>query len=801
MSVAMQDLRLCVRQLGRRPLFTCTAVLTLSIGMGVNTVAFTVVNGVLFRGSAVAAKAGVGRILTTPGGDESGNASLAEYERFAESTRGALDLAAEGRATVAWRRDGATHAAWVLFVSPSYFTMVDVQPINGRLAVGRTAGVPSIVISERFWREQLDAADLAGLTLVLNEVTVGVAGVLPESFTGPAGLYSPELWLPLGDVNFFNGAPSLQAREHRWLFLLGRILAGTSAAEVQSRVEAAAAAMARDWPDTHRGRGARFRMMGGGNGELRQLSTAAAIAMGVIGLVLLLACFNVANLLLARAVERERDLAVRAALGAGAARLMRLAVTEGMVIATLGGVTALALAGLTQPLVGSFAIPVDSPQHIDLTPDLRVVMFTALLVLVAGLPGLWPAAAALRVDVVRAVGTSGGNSAGARSSRVRGMLVAAQVAGSTAFLIVAALLAQSFGQLSAADRGFDRDRLLVAEFSPSSHGFDDESAERYSRALAERIRALPGVSHVALADRAPFFVGFPHMTKVSSTPAGCGADGHCVEYRTLAVDPAYFDTIGTDVVAGRAFTSNDTAAVIVNRALAMRHWPDGQAVGKPLRLGEAGAPVTVVGIIDDTDAGALGGQIPALYVPLAEGHFNAAIAVIARATVDPATLVRGVRLSAQAVDARVALLSVKTMEERGAIQLWPFRTLAWLFSICGVLALALATAGLGGVVIHIANQRRKEYGLRIAVGASPRHLVGEVLAGGAWLTLPGVVIGSIVAAGAARLMRFAFYGIDVLDSRTYVAVAAVQCGIVLLACLGPAIRTSRIDPVAALRSE
>src|SRR5262245_9707234 len=389
----INDLKHSIRQLWRRPVFTLTSVLTLAIGLGVNAVAFTVVNGMLFKGPATTARHDVGRVATTPGGDESGYASLEEYRRFDEATRGALDLAAEGRLSVAWRHEATTEPAWVLFVSPNYFSMVDVHPIVGRVEVAPgISGRPSILVGERFWRRKLNAASLAGLTLRLNNVEAGVAGVLPESFAGPAGLYSPDAWLPLDALTLFTTSPALQRRDHRWLFLMGRLMPGTSVSQIQGRVDAAAVAMAHDWPETHRERGARFRLFGEGNSELQGLRTAAAVGMGIIGLVLLLACFNVANLLLARAVERERDMGIRSALGAGRVRLARLVVSEGLMISAMAGCAAVVLARWTQVLVGSFAIPIEEPQHIDLTPDATVVGFIVMLVLVAGiLPGLWPA--------------------------------------------------------------------------------------------------------------------------------------------------------------------------------------------------------------------------------------------------------------------------------------------------------------------------------------------------------------------------------------------------------------------------
>jgi predicted permease len=809
MSILVHDLKLALRQLRRQPIFTLTAVLTLGIGIGVNAVAFTVVNGILFKRGSLGNSDDVGRIATTPGGDESGNASLAEYERFGDTTRGVLDLGAEGRLSMAWQHEGVTEIAWVLFVSSNYFSLVDAQPIAGRVAVAPASGdLPSVVIGERFWRRKLNAVSLSGLTLRLNDTVVSVAGVLPESFRGPSGLYSPDIWLPLDDLDLLRTSPALQKRDARWLFLLGRLRRGASVPEVQARVEAAAAAMAREWPDTHRQRGARFRLFNEGNSELRGLTIISAVAMGIIGLVLLLACFNVANLLLARAVEREREMAIRAALGASTARLVRLVVTEGFVISLLAGAAALVLSRWTQTLVGSFAIPIDEPQHIDLAPDANVAALTLLLIVIAGLlPGLWPAFAAARVNILRALGAQGGSSTGGRPSPVWRWLVGAQIAGSTAFLAVAALFAESYGHIAAADVGFEREKLIVAELEPASHGYDADRSERYVHALAARIGALPGVAEVAIADRVPFFIGLDRLTAVSSSGAACAADA-CPKYATMAVGPGYFKTMGITLTAGREFLDSATAQAvasgvseaIINQPLASQHWPDGRGLGETLRIGDRGQSVTVVGITAKTHPRTFDREAPTLYLPLARDRFEGRVTVVARTITAPEPLLRSFVDSAHALDPRISLVSVKTMRERMAWQVWPLRTLSWLFSICGVLALMLATVGLAAVVIHAVNRRLREFGVRVSMGATPRDLMSEVLRGSAQLLLPGLATGILIAAAAARLVQAAFVGVNVLNPLTYLAVASIEC-LVVIACIRPALRASRVDPLVALRAD
>ena len=795
------DLKISARQLARRPLFTLTAVLTLAVGLGINAVAFTIVNGLLFKRPVLNLGAGAGRIDMTPGGDDVAYASLPEYERLADGTRGALDIAAEGRLALAWRHEHATDTAWVLVVSPSYFSIVGATPLAGRVEVAHgTGGTPSVVIGERFWRRSLNAAPLAGLTLRLNDTTVNVAGVLPEAFRGPGGLYSPDVWLPLEELASFHASAALQKRDERWLFVFGRIEPGVGAPEVQARVEAAAAAMAHDWPDTHTKRSARFRLLTEANGELRGLSIAAAVAMGIIGLVLLLACFNVTNLLLARAVERERDMAIRAAIGAGAGRLVRLVITEGLLIACLAGAAALVLAGWTQALVGSFAIPIEQPQFIDLEPDATVSAFLALLIVIAGvLPGLWPALAAARVDVARTLGSQGAASGG-RPSPMRRWLVGAQVAGSTAFLAIAALFIQSYGGLSLADLGFDRDRLVVAEVEPAAHGYDADRSARYVDALLARVRALPGVAGAVAADRVPFFVGYDRLTRTARAGDRCQPDT-CPSFPTFAVGHDYFRTMGIAMTGGREFSRASRSEVIVNQPLARALWPDGGGLGETLRLGDSTIAATVVGITARAHTRGLDREQPVLYVPIAREHYAGGLTIVARTAGAPARMVRPLVDAAHEVDPNVSLLSAKTMDDRIAVQMWPFRTVSWLFSICGSLALLLATVGLGAVVIHAVNRRMKEFGVRISMGATPRDLMAEVLRSSGRLFAPGLVVGMLVAAAVARLVQAAFVGVNVLNPSTYLAVALAEAVVVALACIAPALRAARTDPLIALRSD
>lgn len=799
----LRDFRQAARQLIRAPFFTLTAVLTLAVGMGVNAVAFTAVNAVVFKALATSEAGSVGRIATSPLDDPDRYASLPEYRRFAAALHGLALTAAEGRTTIAWQHDGISDTAWVLFVSSDYFAVVQPRLRAGSHRVERGSGnaPPTVVVGERFWRDKLRSPPLAGLTLRLNNTEVSVAGVMAESFTGPAGLYSPDIWLPLEDLTAFATAPGLQRRATRWLFLMAKPTAGVTDAAVQGNLDAAVAEMAREWPETHKGHAAAYFPIGQVTGDRAGVAVGASIGMGIIGLVLLLACFNVANLLLARAAERERDMGIRTVLGARPWRLLRLVVAEGFLIAVLAGALALLLAWWTQALLATFAIPIEQPQHIDLTPDRNVALFIAALVMVAGvLPGLWPALSAARADVVRALGSQGGGSVGGRPTPLRRWLVGAQVAGSTAFLAVAALLAQSYWNVLDVDPGFDRAHLVLAQVEPSQHGLNGDDAERYVAALHDRVRAIPGIVSTATAQRAPFFIGYDTMTAVWPEQGSCEAET-CAKQPVYPVSPGYFAAMGIDLAAGREFSASARGhEIIVNREFARAQWEDGQALGRVVRIGTEGRPATVVGVTGETRTRGLDRERPAFFSPIGPEHFDSGLTVVARTAGDPALAIRAIADAAMAVNPDVPLIALKTMDQQMAVQMWPFRTLSWTFAVCSALALLLATVGLSAIVVHSVSRRGREFGVRLSVGATSGDLLRDVLGSSLRMLMPGLTVGLLLAAIGARLAQAIFVGVNVMNPATYLVVAALQVAVVLAACLAPALRASRTDPLVALRS-
>jgi predicted permease len=502
MTSLVADLRYAFRTFLRRPLFSSLAVLTLAVGIGINTVAFTGVNALLFHPFVFPGVARLGWVMLSAPGAPHGDLSAAEFEEIRRQAHAFDSIAAEGRQPLALMNGGRAEQVWALFVSERYFAMLGARPIAGRLDLGaKKAGALAAVVSFRFWRARLGGGSIAGRTIVLANRTVAVAGVLPDDFQGPGGLYAPDLWLALDQADEL-GLPQAVTRDADWLTTIGHLAPGATPAQASAELAAIAAHLP---PRDPRAAPARlgFFPMQDGHPEVRGLAPFVWIALWIVSLVLLIACFNVGSLLLARGVERRREIAIKAALGAGRLRIVRQLIVEGLVLASMSGAIALALATWSERLLALFSLPAPIPQRLHLQVDGRVIAFTALLVIAAGiLPPLLPALRATRRGLAGSMRVDGEG----RPSRLRHLFIGAQIAGSTLFLATALLFVRSFANASRADLGFDAGHLLVLRLEPAAYGVDGARAVTLARELVERVRADSTLA-VAAADRAPFAVG------------------------------------------------------------------------------------------------------------------------------------------------------------------------------------------------------------------------------------------------------------------------------------------------------
>jgi putative ABC transport system permease protein len=795
------DIRLAFRQIARKPGLSGVAIAALAIGMAVNTVAFSAVNAFLFKPRAGWDVEGAGRIDVSGVGASEEGLALPEFQRLTAATTGALIPAAQGRVALAWQRPGATDTVWALVVSVTYFDILEQTALTGRLFASNDTD-PAAVVSERFWREHLGATDLAGRTLTLNGVETPVIGVVPDAHDGPGGLYEPQVWIPLEARRLFGLTGKYDDAQMLWLSMLGRLAPGASIAEVNARLATGAAAIAREWPASHARRTARFVPLSEWVPELAAVARASIVGMAAVGVVLLIACFNVATLLLARALEREREMGIRAAVGATRARLMRQQVVEGVVLASLAGVLAAIVARWSQDLLSVFAIPIAMPQRLNVTPDWRVATFIATMVIVAGvLPCLAPALRAARVNLVRALSAAGASGAGGRPSRGRQALVVMQVAGSTGFLILAALFVQGFLGTRHVDPGFEDSRALVISVDLSTDAAGADRAPVAVERMTGAIAALPGVIAVGVADRIPFYIGFQRETEIATGDVTC-TSGRCPRVATYSVRPGFFDALDIPILRGRDLTAADPNGAIVNQAFAQTYFEGTNGVGEVVRIGPHGAPHVIIGVVRTTlQRGFSEPPTPVLYLPMADSQLAEPLTIVARTSGDPAALVRAATERLYQVQPTMAAESVMTMSGRLEVVRWPLRSVSVFFAACGVLALLLATIGLAAVMSHAVGQRRREFGVRLAIGASSGRLVRDVFWSGLGIAGVGTVGGIVLALGLSRLAEGVMVGVALGDPLTYMSVAALQAVVTLAACLVPAFRAASVSPVTALRGE
>jgi putative ABC transport system permease protein len=794
------DFRLAVRLIARRPGTAVVAILSLAIAMSVNVLAFSAVNAFLFKGRAGWDVEGVGRIEVSGVGSSEQGLSTPEFEILADAVRAALVPAAQGRLPLAWQHPGATENVWSLVVSSSYFEILEERPLAGRLFAQHDRSEPAAIVSERFWRERLNAAPLGPLEITLNGIATPVIGVLPDSHAGPGGLYAPQVWIRYEAPAIWAGRATQRQRnddaQTLWLAMFGRLHPGVSAAEIDARLKSGTDAIARAWPRTHDHRRARFRLLSEWVPELQAVARASVAGMTAVGVVLLIACFNVATLLVARALERDREMGIRAALGATRARLIRQQVVEGLVLATSAALVAGVVANWSQYLLAAFAIPLSEPQRLDVSPDARVAMFLGLMALIAGvLPALVPA---LR-PVTHLLSARESSGPGGRRAATRHALVVVQVAGSTAFLALAALFIQSFLWTLDVDPGFENERAVVISMGASTAAAD--RAQLSVERISESLQGLPGVVAVAVADRLPLYIGFPRTTEIAKAQRPCSAGG-CPQVQTYAVGAEFFRTMNVPVLYGRELASSGETGVMVNQTLAAQWFGRADVVGESLVLGPAAERRVIVGVARDVVQRSFGERpTPVLYEPMTPAAYAQPLTLVARTAGDAAPLVRLAANRIYEIDPSIAPESIMTMSARLEMPRWPMRAASLFFATCGVLALFLATVGLAAVMSHSVARRMREFGVRVAVGARRTRLLADVLLASVRVVAVGVSAGVIAGALLGRALQALLVGVDALNPMPYLAVAALQAAVALAAALLPARRAAGVDPMIALRAE
>jgi predicted permease len=795
------DVRHACRTLTRRPGFAAVAVLTLAIGLSTMTVAFSAVNA-FFLADAPVDTAGAGLITITGDTPETSGASFRELDAFSRDVP-ALEIAAQSIVTLSHRHGGTTEIAWGLAVTDNYFDVRGVAAAVGRTFTG--VGELSAVVSDRFWRERLAEAPLTGLGVRLNGVDVPIVGVLPRDFQ--AGLYDAEVWVRIADWD----ALRLPARNRRFdastLNLLARLRPGATDALADRQLQLVMTELSKARPETRSRRTAAFVPFENGLPalpEMRMLGVVAAAAMTMIGVVLLIALFDVVGLLLAQAVDREREMSLRGALGASRGRLTQQLVTESTVIAAIAGMLALFVSQWSGNLLSTFAPEAPMPQRIDVTPDWTVALFTAVLMIVCGVgAGLLPARRATRIGIAAAMAPST-VAGGARTGRIRAVVVSMQVAGATLLLTLAALLVRNAVLMAAVDVGFETERAIVLEIDPAAHGYDEPAARRFVGDAVERLGALPGVVSVTVTDRVPFYVGFPERVEVSIDGRSCARED-CPTAGSYRIGRDYFRTMNIPLRSGRELDSlaADDRFVVISETMARRFWPNATAVGQSLTLGTDQRRVEVVGVAADVTHRAVREQPePYVYFAFDEANYGDPVAIVLRTASQPEPLLRAVSEMMRALDPALPLYRLRTMQQRlEARQQAGVLVIVKFFGICGGLALFLSIVGLAGTIAYSVRQRSREFGIRAALGSAPADLRALVARGAFQMAAPGIAVGLFGALLLAWLIEGTLTGLDLDSPMMFAVVGVLQLAVAMAAAAVPALRASRANALDALRIE
>jgi predicted permease len=808
MDTLLQNIRYALRQLRRNPGFSAVAATTIALGIGATTVIFSLVNALVFRPLPVDDPGGLIEVMELwEDGRPRGSISYPYFQEYREAGADVARLGAFGLGEVAFQGGDHASARAATFATGDYFDLLGLTPALGRFFAPEEErpGVPEpvAVISHALWEAEMGRDPAAvGRTITLNSRQVTVVGVAPPGFEGLVRGFATDVWLPIPMyAEVIPGSDIYAPGRHSWLVMFGRLAPGVSAPAAQSGLGAVGRAMAEQSELGLVTEGVRVSGYAGIPGpEAGAIRLFLALLLGTAGLVLLIACVNVAGMLLARATTRRREVGIRLALGAGRRRLVGQLLTESTVLFLMGGAGGVLLAIWLSDLLTVFSVGLPVDLSLDLAPDTRVVGFGLLLALATGLAfGLLPALQASRPDVAPAL-KEGGFATGGRT-RLRGAFVAAQIAVSVLLLVTAGLLARSLQSSLAVDPGMNAAGVVVASVDVRPHGYDREEGllffERYLERLAER----PGVQGVTLAQMIP--LGFDESVAPVQVPgrdAPAGASAFYFDYNV--VGPEYFSTLGIPV-DGREFVRGDgpeaPGVTIVNRTMAERFWPEGRALGERITVGER--EKEIVGIAADGRYGNLHEDPkPYVYLPFGQSY-GAKATVHVRSSEELSLVVQAMREELRALDPNVPLAAPGSLEERIRLTLLPQRIGATLIGIFGVLGLLLAAVGLYGILAYSVTRRTREFGVRIALGAGSRDVLAMVLREGALLLGVGLGVGLVLALAAARLLGGLVVGISATDPATFFGAVVVLGAAAFLASYLPARRATRVDPMIALRSD
>ena len=828
MQTLWQDVRYALRMLAKNPGFSAIAVLSLALGIGANTTIFTVVNAILLHPLPVK---DISRVVELDTVDTKTRVTTANTTKLGMSYQNFQDYAKQnqifsalscivGPLPVTWSNGAEAKQVQAEMVSANYFDMLGIRPATGRFFLPdedtKPGGNSVVVLSYSLWTNKFGGdPTIVGKALTLNATSYMVVGVAPHGFQGTF-TFSPaeQIWVPVSMypavlAGFFRD--NFNTRRFLATTVVGRLKDGVRISGGEASLKTVASHLETEFPKDNGGRSVALTPLAEaavGVNQRGQLTLASGMMMGIVGLVLLIACVNLANLLLAQASRREKEIGVRAAMGASSARVVQQLLTESAVLALLSAIVGLAIAYGGRALLWSFRPPFIADTHLELGFDSHVLLFTLSIALLTALfIGVVPAIKAARPDLIEVLKVGGrGGSVGWTRSPFRSLLVITEIALALVALVGAGLFIRSMQAAQRIDPGFESKNLFVMAFDLGALHYDEGRGQQFFRQAIERAKASPGVESATIASNLPLGAGAGGFSRTVFPEGQDEASGYRGTLTVLDdITPNYFETLRIPLLSGREFTDADRAntkkVVIASEAMAKHFWPNESAVGKRFHFFGETELREIVGVVRNTVVNNIGEEPqPLAYLPITQDYAPVA-SVQVRTSGRPEAVISTVRSQIQSLDTNLAITNVNTIEELIDQGLWAPRMGAGLLAVFGGLALVLAVVGVYGVLSYSVNQQTREIGIRMAMGAQTGRVLGLVVGQGMKLAAVGLALGLLVAFAAMRVLSSLLFGVSAHDPLTFGGVSLVLATAAVVACYLPARRATKVDPIVALRYE
>ena len=809
------DIRYSLRAMRGQPAFVAVAVLSLALAIGANSAIFSFADAALLRPLPVPDPSGVFDVSSTTPDNPFEGMSFPDYQDLRDKSRSFAGLLAYRLTTLAAAVNPAAPAQVrrAALVSDNFFSVLGVEPTTGRAFLPDEANAPGqavAIISDDFWRQYPGGQSVVGRSLRLNGIVFTIVGIAPRSFTGIDRFAPPSIYVPLAMSQRLAAEPAdpLEDRGRHDLVVKGRLKAGSSRESAQAELVAIGAALEREYPKTNRNRHPLVRT----ELQRRILQTPQLVAlikmlMGLVGLILIIACSNLANLLLARARARNREIAVRLSIGAGRLRLVRQLMTESLIVAMLGGAAGLVFACGGILLLQTLSVPSEPPTPLGVQLDWRVVQFSLLAALVSCVFfGLAPAWQTVRMDCLGALKAGGHGSSGQKRTFGRDVLVAGQVALAMVVLIAAGMFLAGFRKILATTPDFRTDHVITMDTTPALLHYSPEQTVAFYRQLVDRARTMAGVVDAAMSEAIPLS---PSQTVIAVVPEGyrfpIGREKAIVF--GAAVDAGYFRVMRVEIARGRAFTDDDRAGsrrvAVVNQQFARTYWPNQDPIGRRLRLDRSDGPEAEVVGVARTGHYLFVNEAPEpyVYVPYSQNP-RPQMTLIVQSAGDPSALAAPLRDLVRSIDSNLPMFNLRpvaNLYESRATGTW--LQLFQMVGSMGFIGLILATTGLYGLIAYTVSRRVKEFGIRVAIGASRRDVVWLVQRRGLLLAGAGIAVGGALTVLAVPMLSAGFLGVGSSPPVVYAIVPAALLLVSALASYIPARRAAGLDPLLALRNE